>query len=222
MKALEIAALTFAVTLSAGAANADVISASALAPHALEGGPAYSEAPGNISTFSEFGITYTNLGAANLAQVKTAPSDGNGAIPFNTGGNYISVLGGGLLQLTFAETKGLGFYWGSIDSYNTIEFFNNGLSVGLLTGTNAALQASLNADGNQGSYNSNRFVNFVDTNGVFDEVRISSSQNSFEFLNVRGVPEASTWAMMILGFLGLGFIGYRKSSKSSGPLFRMA
>jgi hypothetical protein len=33
------------------------------------------------------------------------------------------------------------------------------------------------------------------------------------------VPEPSTWAMMILGFLGLGFIGYRKSSNAS---FRMA
>jgi len=36
---------------------------------------------------------------------------------------------------------------------------------------------------------------------------------------VSGVPEPSTWAMMILGFLGLGFLGYRKSS---GAAFRMA
>ena len=27
-----------------------------------------------------------------------------------------------------------------------------------------------------------------------------------------GVPEASTWAMMILGFCGLGFMGYRRKS----------
>jgi hypothetical protein len=38
----KIAALAFAVTLAVGAAKADVITASALAPHALEGGPAYS------------------------------------------------------------------------------------------------------------------------------------------------------------------------------------
>ena len=25
------------------------------------------------------------------------------------------------------------------------------------------------------------------------------------------IPEASTWAMMLLGFAGLGFAGYRKS-----------
>jgi hypothetical protein len=28
---------------------------------------------------------------------------------------------------------------------------------------------------------------------------------------VIGTPEPSTWAMMLLGFVGLGFVGYRKS-----------
>jgi hypothetical protein len=41
-------------------------------------------------------------------------------------------------------------------------------------------------------------------------------------LQVAAVPEASTWAMMILGFLGLGFLGYRRSSNFSGSTFRMA
>jgi fibro-slime domain-containing protein len=34
------------------------------------------------------------------------------------------------------------------------------------------------------------------------------------------VPEPSTWAMMILGFLGVGFMAYRR--KSNGPAFRIA
>jgi hypothetical protein len=29
------------------------------------------------------------------------------------------------------------------------------------------------------------------------------------------VPEPSTWAMMLLGFAGLGFAGYRRSRKAS-------
>ena len=29
------------------------------------------------------------------------------------------------------------------------------------------------------------------------------------------VPESSTWAMMLLGFAGLGFAGYRKSRKAA-------
>jgi hypothetical protein len=34
------------------------------------------------------------------------------------------------------------------------------------------------------------------------------------------VPEASTWAMMILGFLGLSFMAYRR--KQNGPALRLA
>jgi hypothetical protein len=36
----------------------------------------------------------------------------------------------------------------------------------------------------------------------------------------RGVPEPSTWAMMILGFAGLGFMAYRR--KQNGPALRVA
>jgi hypothetical protein len=35
---------------------------------------------------------------------------------------------------------------------------------------------------------------------------------SFETFVASGVPESSTWAMMILGFLGLGFLTYRKKA----------
>jgi hypothetical protein len=37
---------------------------------------------------------------------------------------------------------------------------------------------------------------------------------------VEGVPEPSTWAMMILGFCGIGFITYRR--KQNGPALRLA
>jgi hypothetical protein len=32
-----------------------------------------------------------------------------------------------------------------------------------------------------------------------------------EFTGITGVPEVSTWAMLLIGFVGLGFAGYRKS-----------
>jgi hypothetical protein len=52
-----------------------------------------------------------------------------------------------------------------------------------------------------------------------------ANANAFEFnvaparSDVGGVPEPSTWAMMILGFLGLGFMAYRRKSDYS---FRLA
>jgi hypothetical protein len=38
------------------------------------------------------------------------------------------------------------------------------------------------------------------------------------FANFTAVPEPSTWAMMILGFAGLGFAGYRSRTRLSTPL----
>jgi len=32
------------------------------------------------------------------------------------------------------------------------------------------------------------------------------------------IPEPSTWAMMLLGFAGVGFVGYRRASKGHAPL----
>jgi hypothetical protein len=37
---------------------------------------------------------------------------------------------------------------------------------------------------------------------------------------INGVPEPSTWAMMILGFAGIGFMAYRR--KQNGPALRFA
>jgi len=39
-------------------------------------------------------------------------------------------------------------------------------------------------------------------------------------VNVAAVPEPSTWAMMILGFAGVGFMAYRR--KQNGPALRVA
>jgi hypothetical protein len=39
-------------------------------------------------------------------------------------------------------------------------------------------------------------------------------------VNISAVPEPATWAMMILGFLGVGFVAYRR--KSAGTQLRLA
>jgi hypothetical protein len=38
-------------------------------------------------------------------------------------------------------------------------------------------------------------------------------------VSISAVPEASTWAMMVLGFFGVGFMAYRRNNK---PVFRLA
>jgi hypothetical protein len=56
--------------------------------------------------------------------------------------------------------------------------------------------------------------------GIYDP---SSGIDAQEFgtLTITGVPEPSTWAMMLLGFAGLGFAGYRKA-KSGTAAFASA
>ncbi len=58
---------------------------------------------------------------------------------------------------------------------------------------------------------SNRY--FVISGFDFNKAVFSSNGNSFEFDNVAvgGVPEPSTWMMLMLGFGGLGYAGYRRA-----------
>jgi hypothetical protein len=59
--------------------------------------------------------------------------------------------------------------------------------------------------------------------GTFSSISWNNPQfeNWYGFTvgTVSAVPEPSTWAMMILGFAGIGFMAYRRKSK---PAFRLA
>jgi len=86
----------------------------------------------------------------------------------------------------------------------------------------SALLSVLNVSdpgGCQNSFDCNRYVTFNDSDGAdITGFSLSSSQNSFEITNISAVPEPATWAMMIVGFLGVGFMAYRRKETS----FRIA
>ena len=57
-------------------------------------------------------------------------------------------------------------------------------------------------------------VGFEGYQFVLDNVKISPvPKASTDFASLRGVPEPSTWALMLLGFAGLGFVAYTRSKK---------
>jgi hypothetical protein len=66
---------------------------------------------------------------------------------------------------------------------------------------------------------------FTPTGQLFsltEEIEITALSAGSDLLStgsVSAVPETSTWAMMILGFMGIGFLVYRRKS---GPNFRIA
>lgn len=111
--------------------------------------------------------------------------------------------------LTSASSlSSLSFYLGSLDSYNTLSFYSGDTLVQSFTGTQLTIPDP--ANGNQASGNTNRryFFTFGAADNV-NKVVFNTTQPAFEFDNIAaaisGVPEPSTWAMMILGFGLVGF-----------------
>ena len=51
--------------------------------------------------------------------------------------------------------------------------------------------------------------------GTFDLTQFGGSNDVVAHLLVAGVPEPSTWAMLILGFACIGFMAYRRKIKTS-------
>jgi hypothetical protein len=109
--------------------------------------------------------------------------------------------------------------------------FSSGVYADVIISRNSAGKVSVSVDGNKlfdfdDSTNQNAVFTgnlanfFIDDNfthqteasaGRVDFIKIS---NTDTIDNVSAVPEPSTWAMMILGFAGVGFMAYRRRNKS--------
>src|SRR4051812_2479051 len=89
-----------------------------------------SRAITSATTVGDF--TFTNISGSS--QIKVGSSS-TGAQPFGTTGSYMSVLGGGLLDMTFRAATALTFFWGSIDTFNKVEIFSHGQKIGSFTGS---------------------------------------------------------------------------------------
>jgi hypothetical protein len=173
-----------------------------------------------FASFSGGGVIVKGSSSGNYAAPWIGP--GGFADPFR----YLAVGANQSEEISFSSEKtAFGLYWGSIDSYNTISFYNEGSLVYTLNGAglNSAITSGpkLTDGGGQTGFKSNGFVSFYDL-GDFNEVVLSSTQNAFEVADleaygpknvVSGVPESSTWFMMILGFVGVGLVAYRRKGR---------
>ncbi|WP_316197974.1 VCBS domain-containing protein [Bradyrhizobium sp. SZCCHNS2002] len=97
------------------------------------------------------------------------------------GTNYLSVGAHAAETITFDSPKNtFGLYWGSVDSYNSISFYDGNKLVASYSGDDIS---PLLANGNQGSLTSNGYVEFHDL-ATFDKVVLTSSSDAFELDNV--------------------------------------
>jgi hypothetical protein len=155
-------------------------------------------APGYTFSGSIAGLVYN--GADGLHQNIAAP-------PFGDLTHYMAIQEGQSATLNTPILTSLSLYIGSLDPTNEITFNGAGGYTKSFMGSDLFTPAT----GNQSNGENNRrfFFNFTAAEKV-DQIVFTSGQNSFEFDTIgalaSGVPEPGTWAMMLLGFGGIGFM----------------
>jgi hypothetical protein len=215
--ALAIAA---AAALSAGSAQA--ITYSFTPGSDLPGG--FAPTPGYVvlNDFNDLSDLSVLSGTIGTVGIYGPGSNDDGAEPaFPSGPSpYLSVLGGSSTNINFAAPYGgaFQFNWGSVDDYNTLTIHRQGLSDVVLTGLDF-----LPANGDRSSPFTNGVFNAAGNGEFITGISLASRTNSFEIDNFSApggsnpfiggaVPEPATWAMMILGFGGVGATIRRRRS----------
>jgi hypothetical protein len=114
--------------------------------------------------------------------------------------------------LSTPKLMSISFYWGSIDTYNTVDILGPG-GVTLLSICGGLIPP---ANGDQTAAGTNRRVNFAAGAGeTITGLRFGSTGVAFEFDNfaAAAVPEPAAWAMMIGGF---GLVGAAARGRRNG------
>ena len=155
---------------------------------------------------SNNGAGHGNFNSAALNAVFTASgnagvavgSSGVSAAPFvgplpgaQDTTNYLSIGAGGTETIAFAhEQNAFGLYWGSLDSFNTIKFFEGATLVASYTGADIL---PLLATGNQSTFSTNGYVEFSNLASFNKVVLGTGNSNAFEIDNISAgsVPDFS-------------------------------
>jgi hypothetical protein len=198
---------------------------------ALQLSAGFNESPPVGATIETFnGGTPANL-TLNGAQIVNGSLSGQYAAPWVGGpsggpdtNNYVSVFGG--TSASFSVASGstyFGLLWGSVDTYNTITFYNNGNQVGSLTGQDVVnLVNNLITTGGPGAntnwdYQGTVYANITSTL-PFNQVVMSSSGNSFEFdevATVSAVPLPAALPLFGAALGGIGGFGWWRKRKTA-------
>ncbi len=140
------------------------------------------------------------------------------AIVYETGNYYTVTNDGGPHFATLTVTNGwltkFSFYLGSPDTYNTVQFFEGANQIGPTLSGNAIWACPGCAQGGFQGFGARAVYDFGGAHVT--SVKFGATGNSFEFDNlagvIGGVPEPTTWTMMILGFGGIGALLRRRRS----------
>lgn len=147
----------------------------------------------NATIVEGTGTEAATISFSGTSGIYNGSTSGVAAAPFTASGvqtsNYMAAEPTGSVTITYAaQQQYFGLLWGSVDTYNTLTFYNGNQVVGQLTGSEIAA----NANGNQGASGS-YFVNANFVGATYNRVVASSGEPAFEF----GLISASQTAQKI-------------------------
>jgi hypothetical protein len=206
-----------AVMVASATANAAV-----LFEFSTNGGATFTAVPGTGSPVVSGSFTSTNFSGTITGSAVTSPaalfgqtldvnSTGTGAIEIliTSTGNTAPIGTTGFMSSFTNNVPGPFTVTETTFEDSTNAAFGTGTQLGTQTFT--SLGSSSSSKGVTGVTNPYSLTEeFV--------IAATGQGTSNDTINISAVPEASTWMMMILGFAGLGFLGYRRK----GPEFRLA
>jgi hypothetical protein len=171
--------------------------------------------------FGTYTIAATGPAGTSTTTIDYKADDFDSAVPYLT--NFSSLAGLNPLHSFTVDfnsftpnpsvSEGFTFF--------TVYNFNTGVPVysqGFLSpsATSVVIPGDVLSPGTKYSFE----LDFSDRlNGAYDPIGNSFSEPGFDlrtdgsFTTRASVPEPSTWAMMLLGFAGLGFVGYRRAQR---------
>jgi PEP-CTERM motif len=157
-----------------------------------------------------FVITLGPGGTSNVAPTGQGPYDGIEdtyiGVVNNSGGPVPSIPISSTLQIFSFDGDGIDTFGITKNAGNT-DTTGYGGPNGFFTGVNGALTA--------GTVNFSTPIPNLGQDFFSVELDIAGAGGG---INVGAVPEPGTWAMMLIGFAGLGFLSYRKSKQRNNVL----
>ena len=161
-----------------------------------------------------------NIGANNATELTHVTAGVGSTVLVDVANGFANIKPdtGVLAQLTFAPTStnvlsyGDFFLRGQLVGGGTVTVTITDIFNATFTGTTGAIAAntdfaSFGGWSTDGDIIKSILVTTSDTGG-FKEVK------QIEFSVAGAVPEPSTWAMLILGFFGVGFMAYRRKGQA--------